>query len=125
MISIEANISKAQLRIIIGRNIRNKRLEQHMSVDELSSMLDITPGYLGLIERGRRGVTAYNFHRLSVIFEIGINEFFFVPIGIVPTNEKPDERQQLRKKIQSFTKYMTISQLEFIADMIKGLKNIH
>jgi len=47
-----------------------------MGLEELSARMGITPGFLGLMERGRRGVTACNLDCLSRIFNISIAEFF-------------------------------------------------
>lgn len=67
---------KETLRKIIGENIQALRLKHSMSIDELSEKLGITSGYLGLLERGRRGVTTHNLSCLSHIFSISIDDFF-------------------------------------------------
>lgn len=43
------------LRKIIGENMRTLRNAKDLSLDEVSELLDITPGYLGMVERGRVG----------------------------------------------------------------------
>jgi len=70
---------KESLRQIICNNIRTLRLRHSMSLEELSARMGITLGFFGLMERGHRGVTAYNLDCLSRIFNISIDEFFTPP----------------------------------------------
>ena len=69
-------INKEQLRITIGNNIRLERLARKISIEELAEQLNLTPGFVGLIERGTRGTSAYTLARLSEIFNIPIDQIF-------------------------------------------------
>jgi len=69
-------ISKEQLRCIIGENIRQERLVRDLTIDELSELLDLTPSFLGLIERGSRGTTPLCLLKISEVLGLPIDHFF-------------------------------------------------
>jgi len=48
-------MTKLKLRAIIGENVRNERIARDISIDELSEMIGLTPGFVGLIECGQGG----------------------------------------------------------------------
>jgi len=116
-------MTKSRLRIIIGENIRNERIARDISIDELSEMLDLTPGFVGLIERGQRGTTSNTLYRLSEVFDIPIDALF--------RNNKDsslsfgegslDTTAIKRRKIASFISGFKEDELEFIIGVIKSL----
>jgi len=57
----------------IGKRIRRLRLANGLSVDELSTLLGLTPGFLGLIERGQRGTSIASYIKLSNIFKVSLD----------------------------------------------------
>lgn len=69
-------MDKAKLKKIIGTNIKIYRKLNELKVDDLAKLLDLTPGYIGLIERGTRGATPLTLYKLSEIFNLSINDFF-------------------------------------------------
>ena len=113
-------MSKQQIRNIMGENIRNERLNCHLSLDELSELLEITPGFLGLIERGNRGVTALNLVKLSEILDVPIDTFYYSREGITL-----DTRTMLRKKLLALTANFNDMELNFIIMMAKGLYQMY
>ena len=60
----------------MGANLREARLDHRLSIKALAHMMDITPGYLGLIEGGKRGLTAFMMHKASQILEIRVSELY-------------------------------------------------
>ncbi|HEY3815374.1 MAG TPA: helix-turn-helix transcriptional regulator [Caulobacteraceae bacterium] len=42
---------------IVGRNVRKWRMERGFSQEELAHRVDVSPTYLGQVERGTRNVT--------------------------------------------------------------------
>lgn len=81
-------MTKDAVRKAIGTRIRNERLARSMSTDELAKLLSLSPGFIGLIESGRRGATVYNLLRLSNIFDIPVSAFF------------PDEKENKEYKAE-------------------------
>ena len=52
----------------IGTNIRLLRKSRGLTIEDLACVLDIAPGFLGLVERGTRGVSLANLARISIFF---------------------------------------------------------
>ena len=69
-------LNKEQLRILIGENIRKERLTRGMTIEQLSETLGQSPGFVDLIERGKRGVTSYTLLKLAEVFKVSIDSFF-------------------------------------------------
>ncbi len=116
-------MDKASLKKVIGENIRIARIKKDMSIDELSELLDLTPGFVGLIERGQRGATAYTLHKLSEIFQIKIDTFFNERFdGLLVEEEDPAKIK--REKISTILYDLEPSELDFIIDLIKSLKQM-
>lgn len=44
----------------IGAKIREEREKRQLTIEELAEILNIAPGFLGLIERGQRGTRLKN-----------------------------------------------------------------
>ena len=56
-----------------GRRIRQLRKMHGLSQDELAEMMELTPGSLGLLERGGRGITRKRLVELNEIFKVSID----------------------------------------------------
>ncbi len=50
---------------LIGSNIRFERQKRDLTIEELSEILNIAPGFLGLIERGQRGTSIKNLCKIA------------------------------------------------------------
>lgn len=66
----------------IGQRIRALRLSYNLSMDELSNLLEITPGFLGLVERGERGATIERLTALGRIFRVSLD---YLVLGLEST----------------------------------------
>jgi len=114
-------MSKEKLRILMGENIRNERMARNMSIDELAEILELTPGFVGLIERGQRGATPNTLLKLSDIFGMSIDSMFAMgneslkESGRTPTQVK-------RKKIASLVVGFSEAELDFIIKTVKALR---
>ena len=119
-------MTKEVLNRIIGENIRAERSSGNLSIDQLADMLTLSTGFIGLIERGRRGVTAMNLYKLSEIFGVPVDSFFSKPNSESPsaTEETANRCQSKRKKVAGLTASMSEGELDFIIDLIKGLKKL-
>jgi transcriptional regulator with XRE-family HTH domain len=60
---------KAVIRKEMGSRVRQLRRALGITIDELSVQVDITPSYLGLIERGARGITVERLISFSKFFK--------------------------------------------------------
>ena len=117
-------MTKKQLRTIAGENIRRERLARDMSLDELADMLQLTTGFVGLIERGQRGAAPITLYKLSNIFGVSIDVFFrHNSNGPLSLAEEPATKENTRReKINSLISDFTDSELDFIISMIKNVR---
>jgi transcriptional regulator with XRE-family HTH domain len=61
--------NKATIRKDMGKRVRTLRRAFGITIDQLSEQIGITPSYLGLIERGARGITVERLIDLSAFFK--------------------------------------------------------
>ena len=89
-----------------GSNIRSHRLARDISIVKLAGLVGITHGYLGLIERGRRGFTLLKLLSCANVFDISIDTFFRSPqISSLEIKEPPIgyvEHQKISSLISEF-----------------------
>ena len=117
-------MTKKLLRSIIGENIRNERISRNISMDELAEMLKLTPGFVGLIERGQRGATAATLLKLSSVFGKSVDSFFYrKEEDSVNLKEEPAHKEQpKRKKVESLIADFTSEELDFVILMLKNIR---
>jgi transcriptional regulator with XRE-family HTH domain len=114
-------MQKENLRQIIGENIRAERLARDLSIEELANLLGLTTGFVGLIERGRRGATAFTLYKLSEIFKQPIDSIF----RIQQNDEKESDFKELKRvKITSLISTFSEPELDFLISMIKNLNDL-
>ena len=108
---------------IIGQNIRIEREVRNLSRDELAEILDLTTSHIGLIERGERGATGVTLMKLSRALDKPIDDFFHEKVDSLQVREEKnsDTLDANRKKIASLITYLTDNELNFIAEMTKGI----
>ncbi|MCL2235771.1 MAG: helix-turn-helix transcriptional regulator [Defluviitaleaceae bacterium] len=69
-------MTRKELCTLIGMNIRAERHSRGLTIDEFAELLDLSPGFVGLIERGERGVTAYNLLKISRVLGTPTDNFY-------------------------------------------------
>jgi len=114
-------MEKKDLPSIIGNQIRKKRLEHGMNITELANLMEISQSYLGLIERGERGVTAYNFYKLSEIFDVPVDDLFLdldIPLQI---DDPKNIIKYKMKKAASLINSLNEKELDFLLKMIRAM----
>ena len=118
-------MTKVKLRGIIGENIRRERISRGISIDELGDLLSLTSGFVGLIERGQRGATPVTLFKLSSIFGIPIDTFFYQKHE--PSNELAEipASQVKREKLTSLITDFSDEELDFVIASVKGLRGIY
>lgn len=119
-------MTKELLRNIIGENIRTERMARNISIDELAEMLELTSGFVGLIERGQRGTTPNTLFKLSEVFGMTIDSFFYKnkndSSALSFGEEYIDNKQAKRKKIESLIRSLSEKELEFVIATLKNLR---
>ena len=114
-------MTKKQLRVMMGSNIRNERKARHLSIEEFAELLGLTPGFIGLIERGDRGATPHTLYKISDVFEMSLGPLFS-DNGSNVMNEPESARKVKRAKIASLITGLTENEMDFVIQMIKGVK---
>ena len=117
-------MTKKDIRMIIGENIRRERISRHVSVDEFALMLDVTPGYVGLIERGQRGTTASILRKVASIFGLSMESFFEKYNANKNASDEIDKGKALKAKLSSLVFDFSVDELEYITTIAFGLQKL-
>ena len=117
---------------IIGSNIRFERQKRDLTIEELSEILSIAPGFLGLIERGQRGTSIKNLCRIADFFSVSLDQLITRPAGTVIKSDK-ERMDENNKNAQLKDKYNTavslihgleISELDFVITTVKSMRKL-
>jgi len=68
-------MSKATLQKF-GKKVREERLKQGLSQEELASKAGVHRTYIGMIERAEKNITLENIEKIAVALKIPIDQFF-------------------------------------------------
>lgn len=118
-------MNKHKLKKIMGKNVRDLRESRDISIEELAELLSLTPGFVGLLERGERGLTAYNIMQISNIFNISPDIIFKCDSFEDGSLSEPNERKLALEKVVILTKNLSKKELDFLNLIIPNLKNLH
>jgi len=126
--------SKEAIKNIVGENVRRERMLRNLSMEELANMTGRTIGFIGLIERGKRGVTAELLAKFAEVFNISADKL------LQPRDcEAVEEAVPRDSEISNNTSGITISratinsllydanekELSFIISVIRSMKKMH
>ena len=65
-----------QTRVCVGRNLRLARVAKRMTIKELARSVDISQERLDNVEMGKGEVKLFELHRLTVMLDIRLRDFF-------------------------------------------------
>ena len=114
-------MTKEDFRRVVGQNIKAERTARGMSIDELAELVSLSSGFIGLIERGERGLTLYNIWRICLILDLNINDLLFTSQA---KGLNRNTLNQKRKKIHALSSMFGETELDFIISFLKELKKI-
>ena len=106
---------------MVGNNIRSIRLSKKMSLEEVAKAMDITPGYLGLMERGKRGISAKYIYKLSNIFNAPIYSFYIYDEA---KTKQDNQMDMIKNKIMYALSGMSEKELNFIMQVVINMKDL-
>lgn len=95
---------------LIGKKIRQLRIERGLSQEELSEKIDISPRHMCTIENGNSFPSIETFIKIAQILEIDINEFF---------NLSKINDDKLRNEIYDLVQISSVKELNLIKDIIR------
>ena len=98
----------------IGARIRREREALRMSLEELAGMVGISSAFLGLIERGNRGVKIDKLARFADIFGLTVNDFVY-------TLKKPARHNTVDAKRALLVTLVKQIDDEKMLDMVKDI----
>lgn len=101
---------------ILGKKIRQIRIDKGFSQEQLSEKIDISPRHMCTIENGNSFPSIETFVNICEILDIDINKFF---------NLSPAENNRLRNEICDLIYISSTSQLELIKDIILSIHKHH
>ncbi len=107
---------------IIGSNVRFERQKRNLTIDELSEILNIAPGFLGLIERGQRGTSIKNLCKIANFFSITLDQLITCPSDQrIVVKEEPNAEKK-RTTILTYVNSMDEQELDFVIGTMKTFK---
>jgi len=113
---------KARLDRTIGKNISNERKSRNMTRDELATLIKVSVGQLGLIERGERGVTAVNLSMLSNIFDIPVDSLLASPqVTVSGIEDCETNAQKNHKKLHALTHRLPDAEMALLIHIARGI----
>lgn len=106
----------------IGANIRKLRKSRGLTIEDLACVLDIAPGFLGLVERGTRGVSLANLHRICQFFDVTLDQIVREQVEAKPYVA---EKDSLKAKIQDLAFSLTDEELKIIISNMRKVAAIN
>lgn len=64
----------SNIREILGKNLRQKRIEKQISQEELAEIAGLHRTYIGSVERGERNISIDNIEKLCKALNMSIKE---------------------------------------------------
>lgn len=107
---------------IIGSNIRFERQKRNLTIDELSEILNIAPGFLGLIERGQRGTSVKNLCKIASFFSMSLDTLITCPLNQEDIVQEETSLTQKRATILTYLNSMDESEIDYFITNMKGFK---
>ncbi len=115
---------------IIGANIRYERKIRRFSIEDLAEYLELSPSYVGLLERGERCPSLKSLLKVCELFGSTPNDFFLEKndtSGKVSVSEgsRTSLYQNKLRTVYSLLQKLSDSELDFIIGTMKNLKNLN
>lgn len=119
-------MSQSAIKQTIGENIRYIRQQRNMSLEDLAEIINVTPGFLGLVERGQRGTDISKLADIAKSFDVTLD---YLTTNSnkqnLSLNEKEfDPIESKKSTIYTLIYDMTEKELDFIISTIRSLKHV-
>jgi len=112
----------------IGQRIRKLRISHGISMDELSSKLGITQGFLGLVERGERGASVRRLVAFSEIFNVSLDYLVSGkdnPVAIMGNTLNEHNLHKYAKFIKALSEYSSDkNEVDLLFDVLYSQLNL-
>ena len=101
----------------MGLRIRNERLKNKLTIEKLCEMLEVSPSFIGLVERGESGISLEKLYKLSEIFHVSTD---YILMGEQRTQDVV-KRSKLEILNTHFYDYSD-EELDFVLELLKFLR---
>jgi len=113
------NMTKMQINMTVGVNIRKLRKSRFLSLENFAEMLGISTGFLQLIELGKRGASIHNLYKISQIFGMSIDELVNNKL------ENPHPETTEIKKLVSLARHLPKTSLKLLNQTARQLGKVN
>lgn len=100
----------------IGKCIRENRRKINMTIEEMGEILNISPGFIGLIERGERGTSISNLVKISEFFNISLDDMVKSSSDV---NDEHNKSNINDKILENYIKTLGQREINFFIELIK------
>lgn len=105
------------IRIAIGKRIRNFRISHNYTQSEFSESIDISVNFLSEIENGKKGFSAETLYRLCRTYNVSADYFLLNEVNTCPTNSIIDiinsyNDEQLDNLVNYITAYRQLKNIK-------------
>ncbi len=98
----------------LGNRIKEERLKRNLSREELAEIIDISPSFLGLIERAERGLSIDTLYSIASAYGATIDSLM---------NENKNPNFEAADIFKSLTHNLNKEEIAFVVEVVKTLKN--
>lgn len=104
----------------LGKRIRDERLKNKLTIEKLCELLDVSPSFIGLVERGTSGISIEKLCRLSEIFHVSTDYLIKGTQDNTPSAPKPENHAL--DALNAYLYNSTEDEILFILSLIKFIK---
>lgn len=98
----------------IGNRVHELRIKHGLSQEQLALMAEITPSYLGQIERNIKNPTIRIIEKICISMGVSLADFF-------SSSPVPPEQDDLTLQILSQCQYRSDNEKKMLLNIIKGI----
>ena len=100
----------------VGKRIRDERLKNKLTIEKLCELLDVSPSFIGLVERGTSGISLEKLCRLSEIFHVSTDYL------IKGTTDSKHTENAALDALNAYLYNSTEEEILFILSLVKFIK---
>lgn len=103
-------------RAFLGKRIRQERLKNKLTQEQLAEMIDVSTTYIGFIERGERSVTLEKIIDISAILHVSVDTL----LSPSPNNSLEESQTS---ELNNLWKAASTDERELILSLIRSVLN--
>lgn len=107
----------------IGSNIRYERKRRGMTIDDLAKVINISPVFLGLIERGQRGTNMAHLVDIADFFGITMDQLIRQELNVnkSPSSHRLTKSEKDRMALESIISAISDEKVQILTAVAKTL----